>query len=396
MAKKENLRFSSRLIHDGSSPDPVTGAHATPIYQTSTFVFPSAEAGGSRFAGEEDGYIYTRLGNPTTRALEEKMAALEKGDAALAFSSGMAAISAVLINLVKSGDHILCSKTLYGCTYGLLQLLNQKFNVEYSLVDMSDREQIEKAVQPNTRVIYVESPTNPTMELADLEMVAEIAGKQDARVVVDNTFMTPYLQRPLELGADIVVHSATKYIGGHGDVVAGIAVGPQDIIDEIRVTTQKDVGGILGPFEAFLLIRGLKTLAVRMDRHCENAQEVAQYLAGHPRVKNVYYPGLPDFPQHDLARKQMDQFGAVLSFEIEGGLEAGKNVMNHVKMARLAVSLGDVDTLIQHPASMTHSIVPREEREKMGITDGLIRLSVGIEDIRDIIEDLEQALSYAG
>ncbi|MGC5326359.1 methionine gamma-lyase [Brevibacillus sp. SYSU BS000544] len=385
--------LSTTAIHAGTQLDPATGALATPIYQTSTFTFPTIEEGARRFAGEADGFIYSRLGNPTVAVLEQKIAALEKAEAGLAFASGMAAVSAVVMGLVKTGDHILCSKGLYGCTFGFLNMLQEKYNVSYSLCDMSTEEKLAEGIRPNTKVIYVETPINPTMELVDLSLVAKWAKKIGAYTVVDNTFLSPYLQRPIELGCDVVIHSATKYIGGHGDVIAGVAAGPKAIMDEIRMTTQKDIGGILSPFDAYLLIRGLKTLAVRLDRHCENAQKVAEYLERHPRVGRVYYPGLPSFPQHELAKRQMDNFGGLISFELKGGMTEAIQMMNKVELCKRAVSLGDVDSLIQHPASMTHSVVPKEEREKMGITDGLIRLSVGIEDVEDIIYDLEQALS---
>lgn len=368
---------------------------ATPIYQTSTFVFASTEEGARRFAGEEAGYVYSRLGNPTVTVLEEKIAALEKAEAGLAFASGMAAVSAVLMALVKSGDHILGTKGLYGCTYGLLNLMQDRFGVTYSLCDMTVEESIRQKLMPTTRVIYVETPINPTMELVDLKLVAKIAKEIGAYVVVDNTFMSPYLQRPIEHGCDIVIHSATKFIGGHGDVIAGVAAGPQSIMDTIRMTSLKDIGGIIGPFDAYLLIRGLKTLGVRMDRHCENGQKVAEFLDQHPKVAKVHYPGLSRFPQYELACRQMDGFGGLLAFELKGGMEAGIRMMNNVQLCKRAVSLGDVDSLIQHPASMTHSIIPLQEREKMGITDGLIRLSVGIEDIEDILDDLEAALAFA-
>ncbi|MGO0063007.1 methionine gamma-lyase [Brevibacillus fluminis] len=386
---------STTAIHAGYHADPQTGALATPIYQTSTFVFSSTEEGARRFAGEEAGYIYSRLGNPTVTVLEEKIAALEQAEAGLAFASGMAAVSAVLMALVKTGDHILGTKGLYGCTYGLLNLMKDRFQVDYSLCNMTDEDSIRQMLKPTTRVMYVETPINPTMELVDLQLVAKIAKEVGACVVVDNTFMSPYLQRPIEQGCDIVIHSATKFIGGHGDVIAGVAAGPKAIMDTIRMTSQKDIGGILAPFDAYLLIRGLKTLGVRMDRHCENGQKVAEFLHNHPKVAIVHYPGLPQFPQYELACRQMDGFGGLLAFELKGGLEAGIRMMNNVRLCKRAVSLGDVDSLIQHPASMTHSVIPPEERAKMGISDGLIRLSVGIEDVEDILDDLETALSFA-
>ncbi|HHX24776.1 MAG TPA: methionine gamma-lyase [Thermoanaerobacterales bacterium] len=389
-----NLKgFNSKAIHAGQKPCPVTGSHMTPIYQTSTFVFKDVDQGARRFAGEEAGYIYTRLGNPTLSELEAKIAALESGQAALGTASGMAAISTALLTLLKKGDHIVAGDTLYGCTHGLIHEMLPQYGIEVTMVDTSNIENIEEAIKPNTKVVYVETPANPTMKLVDLKKTAETAHKHGARLVVDNTFMSPYLQRPIELGADLVVHSATKYIGGHGDVIAGLIIGPKDLIDIMRIPYLKDFGGVLSPFDAWLLLRGIKTLGVRMDRHCANAQKVAEYLERHPSIDAVYYPGLTSHPQHDLAKRQMDGFGGMMSFELKGGLEAGKILMNNVKMISLAVSLGCVDSLIQHPASMTHSPVPREERLKAGITDGQVRLSVGIEDVEDIIEDLDQALN---
>lgn len=387
------MKFNTKAIHFGVHHDKETGAHVTPIFQTSTFVFENVDQGARRFAGEEQGYIYTRLGNPTITELENKIAALEGAEAGLAATSGMAAISTTLLTLLKSGDHIVAGDTLYGCTHSLITHLLPRYGIEFTLVDTSVPENIEKAMKENTKVVYIETPANPTLKLVDIKKAAEIAHKYGAKLVVDNTFMSPYLQRPIELGADFVVHSATKYIGGHGDVIAGLIAGPKAVIDEMRMPFLKDFGGVISPFDAWLLIRGLKTLGIRMERHCENAMKVAEFLEKHPAVEKVYYPGLPSHPQHELAKKQMDGFGGMISFELKGGLEAGKILMNSVKLITLAVSLGCVDTLIQHPASMTHSVVPREERLKAGITDGLVRLSVGIEDVEDIIADLEQALN---
>ncbi|MGI5859002.1 MAG: methionine gamma-lyase [Tepidanaerobacteraceae bacterium] len=384
--------FNTKAIHAGQKPCPVTGAHVTPIYQTSTFVFKDVDQGAHRFAGEEAGYIYTRLGNPTLTELEAKIAALEGGEAALGAASGMAAISTALVSLLKQGDHIVAGDTLYGCTHGFIHELLPQYGIEVTMVDTSDINNIEQAMKTNTKVVYVETPANPTMKLVDLKGTAEIAHNHGARLIVDNTFMSPYLQRPIEHGADVVVHSATKYIGGHGDVIAGLIISSKELIDNMRIPYLKDFGGVLSPFDAWLLLRGLKTLGVRMDRHCANAQKVAEYLEKHPLIDEVHYPGLPSHPQHELAIKQINGFGGMMSFELKGGLEAGKVLMNSVKMISLAVSLGCVDSLIQHPASMTHSPVPREERLKAGITDGQVRLSVGIEDIEDIIADLDQAL----
>lgn len=388
----KNLGFSTKAVHAGQSPDPLYGALSTPIYQTSTFVFKNVAQGAARFAGDEEGYIYTRLGNPTQTALEEKIAMLEGGEAAAAFGSGMAAISAVIMALVNQGDHVVHSKALYGCTFAFLHELIHRFGVSATGVDTADLEAVKKAIRPNTKVVYIESPTNPTMRVTDIQAVADIAHAHGAKVVVDNTFMTPYLQRPLEMGADIVVHSATKYINGHGDVIAGLAIGKKDQITEIKMTTLKDIGGIISPFDAWLLLRGLKTLAVRMDRHNSNAMAVAEFLEQHPAVAKVYYPGLKSFDQHELAKKQMSGFGGIMAFELKGGYEAGVRLMNGVQMLHLAVSLGDVDSLIQHPASMTHSVVPEEERALANITPGLVRVAVGLENVEDIIADLNQAL----
>jgi methionine-gamma-lyase len=384
--------FSTRSIHGNQKPCPVTGSLSLPIYQTSTFVFPDAATGKARFAGEEEGYIYSRLGNPTVQALDDRIAILEGAEAGASFASGMGAVSAVLLTLLRSGDHVVATNGLYGCTFGLMEWMNDKFNVNFDLVDMTNPTTLKAAMKPETKVVYVETPINPTMKIVDLKAISEIAHSHGATVVVDNTFMTPYLQRPLEYGVDVVLHSATKYIGGHGDVVAGLVAGKKDFIQKLKTTTLKDVGAILGPFDAWLLLRGIKTLTIRMDRHNENAMKVARFLADHPNVDTVYFPGLETHPQHELAKKQMKGFGGVISFEVKGGYDAGVRVMNSVRLAMLAVSLGDVDTLIQHPASMTHAVIPKEHRESMGITDGLVRLSVGLEDVEDIIDDLKQAL----
>lgn len=385
--------FSTKAIHEGFNACKDTGCHVAPIYQTSTFVFKDVDQGAKRFAGEEEGYVYTRLGNPTVTDLENKMAALEGGEAAAGTAAGMAAISTTLLTLLKAGDHIVAGDTLYGCTHSLISGLLPQYGIEVTMVDTSDSANIENAMKDNTKVVYIETPANPTLKVVDIKAAADIAHKNDAKLVVDNTFMSSYLQRPLELGADVVVHSATKYLGGHGDLVGGVIVGSKEFIQNAKLPHLKDFGGIMAPFNAWLLSRGLKTLSVRMERHCENAQKVAEYLEKHPAIEAVYYPGLPSHPQHELAKKQMDGFGGMMSFELKGGIEAGKTLMNSVKMISLAVSLGCVDTLIQHPASMTHSPVPREDRLKAGITDGLVRLSVGIEDVEDIIADLDQALA---
>ena len=389
---KREQDFETRVVHADEGYLNEEGALRTPIYQSSTFVFKDVDQGAARFAGEEDGYIYTRLGNPTQADLEKQMANLEGGDAAIATASGMAATSGALLQLLSAGDHMIASDTLYGCTHSLFEDMLPRWNIDVSFVDMTDLDNVRREMCDNTVVIFAETPANPTLALADIEKLSELTAERSTKLVIDNTFMTPYLQRPLELGADIVIHSATKYISGHGDTIAGLIVGPEETLAEMREQTIKDIGGIIAPLNAFLLLRGLKTLCVRMDRICKNARKVAEFLQSHPRVDEVYYPGFASHPQHELARRQMDDFGGMITFELEGGFQAGKDLMNAVKLSVLAVSLGDVDTLIQHPASMTHAVVPEEERIKAGITDSLVRISAGIESAEDIIADLEQAL----
>ena len=381
-------------IHTGNHKNPF-GALAVPIYQTSTFVFDSAEQGGKRFALEEEGYIYSRLGNPTTAVFEEKIAALEGGEAAVATSSGIGAITSTLWTLLKAGDHVIADKTLYGCTFAYLNHGVAKFGVEVDFIDTSDLELVRKTMKSNTRVVYLETPANPNMKVVDIKAVVEIAHTNpNTLVVVDNTFATPFCQRPLELGCDVVVHSVTKYLNGHGDVIAGVVISKKEIIDQVRLVGVKDMtGSVLGPTEAFYIIRGMKTFELRMRRHCENAMKVAEYLEAHDKIEKVYYPGLKSHDGYEVASKQMDAFGGILAFELKGGFEAGKTLLNNVKMAALAVSLGDAETLIQHPASMTHSPYTKEERLAAGITDGLVRLSVGLENIEDIIADLEYGLA---
>lgn len=393
MSDYSSMGYNTKIVHAGTHCDPLTGALSTPIYQTSTFVFKSAEQGAARFAGEEDGFIYTRLGNPTEQQLEEKIAVLEGGEAAIATASGIGAISAAIWTIVSAGDHIVASDTLYGCTFSLLNEQARKFGIDVTFVDTKNPENIRAAMRPNTKIVYLETPANPTMDITDISESSRIAHEHNALCIVDNTFMSPYGQRPLELGADIVVHSATKYINGHGDVIAGIVVGKKDYINKVRMVGVKDItGACISPFNAWLIIRGLKTLGVRMDRHCDNAMKVAKFLEGHPMVENVRYPGLESHPQHELAKKQMFKYGAMICFEVKGGVDAGRQLMNNVKLCSLAVSLGDTETLIEHPASMTHSPVPREDRLKAGITDGLVRLSIGLEDAEDIMADIDQAL----
>lgn len=385
--------METEMIHEGYDSKEMLGSLTPPIFQTSTFTFDTAEQGAARFAGEEEGHVYSRISNPTVQVLEKKLAALEKAEKGLAFASGMAAISAVLIALTKANDHIICSSGLYGCTFGLLSMMDEKYNIQTDYLDMSDVKNIEAKIKPETKVFYIETPINPTMEVIDLELVINLARKHNVFVVVDNTFSTPYLQRPVELGADVVVHSATKYLSGHGDVIAGLAAGKKELMEQIAATTQKDIGGILSPFDAWLVIRGLKTLPLRMDRHSDNALQIAEKLKQHPKVKRVFYPGDPDAAGYSVMRKQMKSGGGTLSFEIDGGKQEAQRFLNNLQFISIAVSLGDTETLIQHPATMTHAVIPAERRREMGITDALIRLSVGIEAWQDIWEDLEQALN---
>lgn len=386
------MKKDTRLIHEGMNPSDHHDSLTVPLYQTSTFTFHSAEQGERRFAGEESGGIYSRLGNPTVEVLEKRMMALEGGEGALAFGSGMAAVSTILVHLTKTGDHILCSKGLYGCTFGLLGIFENKYNIRHSLCEMTTREEIEAAIQENTTVIYVESPINPTMELVDLHLIMEVAKERGIRVVVDNTFCSPYLQQPLHIGADFVLHSATKYLNGHGDVIAGILVGKDaDEMHQIRMTVQKDYGGIISPFDAWLILRGLKTLHVRMERHVKNAQKLVDYLNTVPAVEKVLYPFDTNHPQADIAKKQMAAGGGLVSFVVKGGTAKAQQFLNALELIHVAVSLGDAETLIQHPATMTHSVVPEEDRLAMGISNGMLRLSAGLEDIDDLIADLSQA-----
>ena len=391
--KLSKLNFSTRAVHAGYQKNEF-GALATPIYQTSTFIFDSAEQGGKRFALEEPGYIYSRLGNPTNTQVEDKLANLEGAEAAVSMASGIGAITSVIWSKVSSGDHIIAAKTLYGCTFAFLNHGISRFGVEVSFVDTSDPENVRAAMKANTKIVYLETPANPNMNISDIEAISKIAHEvEDCIVVVDNTYCTPYLQRPIELGADVVVHSATKYLNGHGDVIAGFAVGTQEFIDQVRLVGIKDMtGACLSAFDAFLINRGMKTLDLRMDKHCSNAQKVAEFLESHPAVESITYPGLKSFPQYELAQKQMKLPGAMIAFEVKGGIEAGIKLMNTVELCTLAVSLGDAETLIQHPASMTHSPYTPEERLESDITEGLVRLSVGLEYADDIIADLKQAL----
>jgi methionine-gamma-lyase len=386
------LSFATLCVHGSGGVDPQTGAVSTPIYQSSTFAFHSAEEGAAIFAGEREGYFYTRLGNPTQAAFEREMAFLERGEAALATSSGMHATTIVVLGHVSAGDNLIASRTLYGGTHKFFRSILPKFNVEVRYVDADCPDAIRAKADSRTKLFFVETPANPTLQILDLGLCARVAKELGVPLVVDNTFATPYYQRPLELGADIVVHSATKYIGGHGDTVAGVIVGREPFVRMARFELLRDLGGVISPFNAWLLLRGLKTLPVRMERHSSNALQIAQYLNFHPKVSRVWYPGLRTHPQHEIAAKQMSGFGGMIAFELKGGRAAGVRLLNSVRLLTLAVSLGDVDTLIEHPASMTHSTYTPEELAEVGISDGLVRLSVGIEDVNDLIADLDQAL----
>ena len=393
---KENSGFGTKAIHGGKMKDTQYGALTMPIYQTSTFEFDCCEQGGRRFAGEEKGYIYTRLGNPSISAVENKVALLEGGEACAAASSGMGAVSACLWSIAGAGKHILADETLYGCTFALLNHGMTRYGVEVTFVDTSDLEQVKANLKENTVCVYLETPANPNLKISDIQAVAELAHAYNPaiQVVCDNTFASPYLQRPLELGADVVIHSATKYLNGHGDVIAGFVVGTEAFINEVKMFGLKDMtGATLGPFEAFLIMRGLKTMEIRMERHCANAKKVAEYLGKQEKVERVYYPGLETHPGYEIAKKQMQDFGAMISFEVKGGKEGGMKFVNSLSMIPIAVSLGDAETLVQHPASMSHSVYTEEELKAAGISAGLIRLSVGLENAEDIIADLELGFS---
>ena len=391
--KLKKLGFATQAIHGGQQPNQF-GALCDPIYQTSAFTFETAEQGGHRFALEEPGYIYSRLGNPTNNLAEEKVALLEEGEACVSAGSGMGAITSAIWVCVQQGDHIISSKTLYGCTYAFLSHGITRYGIEVSFVDTRDPENIRKAMRPNTKLVYLETPANPNLHVTDIRASAKIVHEQkDCLLMIDNTFSTPYITKPLTMGADIVVHSATKYLNGHGDVIAGFVVGKEDYIKRVRLLGIKDLtGASLSPFNAFLIARGLKTLEIRMEKHCSNAQIVAEFLEEHPAVESVLFPGLPSFPQYELAQSQMSLPGAMIAFEVKGGIDAGKKLLNSLDLLKISVSLGDAETLIQHPASMTHSPYTPDERKASNISEGLVRISVGLENVEDIIADLKTSL----
>ncbi len=386
-----NSRFNTKLIHAGHKPEP-SHAVITPIYQTSTFAFESAEHGADCFSGTCGDYIYTRLGNPTNRALEDAVASLEGGAGGIALASGMAAVTTIYMGYLGAGSHIVSSAAVYGPSRGVLEKHFARFGVESTFVDTSDINLVKAAIKANTKLLYIETPANPTISITDIAACARIAHERGILLVVDNTFCSPYLQRPLELGADVVLHSITKFINGHADVVGGVIVTKTAEAHQYLFGVMTNMGGNMDPHQAFLVSRGLKTLALRMERAQENARQIAEFLQQHAKVAWVLYPGLPSHPQYELAKRQQDGPGAMISFGLQGGLEAGRTLMNSVELATLAVSLGGVETLIQHPASMTHSKLSQADKQKAGITDDLVRLSVGIEDYSDLVSDLKQAL----
>ncbi len=374
--------FSTKAIHAGQPAEPVTGAIMTPVFLTSTYV--------QEELGKHKGYEYSRVSNPTRTALEQNIAALEKGTHGMAFGSGTAAVDAVM-HLLKPGDHVIMSWNVYGGTYRIAKMVWEDFGLQFDFVDTTDLQNVERVLRPNTKMLFIETPTNPTMEITDLAGAAAIAKKFKLISVVDNTFATPYLQQPIDHGFDIVVHSLTKYLNGHSDMLGGFLVTNNDTFAEKLRFLQKAVGGILGPFDAWLCLRGTKTLAVRMKQHCESAMIVAEWLVKQNKIKKVYYPGLADHPQHELAKKQMRSFGGMISFDL-GSLDAAGAILKKVRLCALAESLGGVETIITHPATMTHAAIPPEQRARIGVTDGLVRISVGIEDVDDILADLEAAL----
>ena len=391
----KNLGMDTKVIHAGAHAD-AYGSATVPIYQTSTFAFDNAQQGADRFAGTAGGFIYTRLGNPTINALERQIAELEGGYAGLAMSSGMGAVSTVYMALLDQGAHMVGSATVYGPSRLLAEKHLSRFGVESTWVDTTDLDNLRKAIRPNTKLVYTETVANPTMDVTDIRAMADIAHEHNALLVVDNTFCSPYLHRPIEFGADVVLHSVTKFLNGHADVVGGVVVAKTEALFRQLRPMMTTLGCNMDPHQAYLVIRGIKTLGLRIERAQANALKIAQWLESQPQVEWVRYVGLPSHPQHELAKRQMSGFGAMIAFEVKGGLEAGRAVMDNLRIATLAVSLGGVESLVEHPASMTHAGVPREHRVEAGITDGLVRYSVGIEDVNDLIADLAQAFARIG
>lgn len=389
--KKNKLGFNSRMVHGGEFDNPL-GSATVPIYQTSTFIFENADHGAKCFSGEDDGYIYTRIGNPTIHALETLVADLEGGAEGIATSSGMAAVNTLYMALLSQGDHMISSEAVYGPSRVVMEQHWARFGVESTYVNTADISAIKAAFKPNTKMLFIETPANPTIEITDLKACAELAHQHGALLIVDNTFCSPYLQRPIEFGADAVFHSMTKFLNGHADIVAGMIVTKDKELGKKLRSMMVAMGCNMDPHQAYMVIRGVRTLGIRVERAQQSAMEIAHFLEAHPKVEWVKYPGLESHPQHELAKTQMKGFGSMISFELKGGLEAGKILMNEVQLAILAVSLGGVESLIQHPASMTHSKMKSDDRLRAGITEGLVRFSVGIEDVEDLIDDLKQGL----
>ena len=399
MSKKDKSKeqgFSTRAIHAGYQPTSHHGALNPPVYLNATYTFDSIAEGQQRFAGETAGYVYARVGNPTQTVLEKRLATLEGGEAAVAVASGIGAITALLWTFIKSGDEIIADKTLYGCTFAFMEHGLSRFGIKVNFVDLTEADALAAAMNSKTRFVFFETPTNPNMRIINIQEVVELAHAHGARVIVDNTYGTPYLQRPLECGADFVVHSMTKYLSGHGDLIAGAIIGSADDMKSVRSVGLKDMtGAVLSAFDSFLILRGIKTLELRMERHCESALTLARQIEAHPNVKKVFYPGLPSHPQHTLACQQMKAFGGMIALELNGGYESGVRFMDAVQLAQRAVSLGDAETLVQHPASMTHNNYTDEERQAHGISRGLARISVGLENVEDLSADILRALDQS-
>lgn len=391
---QSNKHFNTQAIHYGYSPLDSQGALVPPVFQTSTFVFPTAQYGADCFAGKEKGHFYSRISNPTLALLENRLAQLENGEGAIVFSSGMGAITSTCWSLLQPGDELIADMTLYGCTFTFFNHGLVKFGVKIKHVDLTNLEKLKEAITEKTKLIFFETPANPNMRVSDIAKISEIAHQHNILVMVDSTYCSPYLQQPLTLGADIVVHSMTKYLSGHGDVTAGAIITTHDLVNKIRVEGLKDMtGACLSPHDASLILRGIKTLGIRMEQICKNAQRIAEYLADNPKVETIHYPGLASFPQYELAKRQMHLAGGMIAIELKGGIKAGRAFLNRLNLFSRAVSLGDCESLAQHPATMTHATYSAEERQRHGISDGLIRLSIGLEDVDDLIADLEQALA---
>lgn len=391
MKNHNAIGFNTKLIHSGEIDDQFKSA-TVPIYQTSTFSFASSDEGARCFAGESDGYMYTRIGNPTINALERQIAVLENGYGGIAVSSGMAAATTIYLSLMSQGDHIVSTDAIYGPARNVMEKQFSRFGLQSTYINTTDVSKIREAIRPNTRVLYIETPANPTMDITDLKACADLAHEKGLLLVVDNTFCSPYLQNPLDLGADVVFHSMTKFINGHADIVAGIIIAKEKAVYEKIRNMMVLLGCNMDPHQAYMVLRGVKTLSIRIDKAQQNALEVARFLESHPKVAWIKYPGLPSHPQYEVAKKQMRGNGSMISFGLKGGYDAAKKMLDRVELALLAVSLGGVETLIQHPASMTHAKVPAEDKQKAGITDDLVRLAVGIEDANDIIKDLQKGL----